>query len=371
MRSTYWSGIVTLTAEQIDDRLRISVIDRGNGIPVSFRSKVFEKFSQADSSDTKQRGGSGLGLAITKEIVEAHGGAIAFTTATGRGTTFYFDLPLVQSAGKPERQDEATADRNHARILICEDDHDTGMLLRLIVRSMGWDARVCGTAAEAKALLAREHFAAMTLDLALPDQDGISLIRELRDNPETENLPILVVSAHTEDGQADLKGSAFSIIDWLAKPINVKHLREGVRRAVNAKHSDVLRILHIEDDDDHRNIVATLVGEDALIDYARNCEQARDYLCDRIYDLVILDLVLPDGGGECLLPLIHSNGPSSPQILVFSTRELPHTFAPSVDKALVKSQTSNEALRRQIQQLLGNSSRETEDSSDDPRFPVS
>ncbi|MBC8159400.1 MAG: HAMP domain-containing histidine kinase, partial [Alphaproteobacteria bacterium] len=72
---------------------RIAVADRGLGIPEKFRSKIFAKFSQADSSDTRQKGGTGLGLNISKAIVEKHGGTIGFDTDTGEGSTFFFDLP--------------------------------------------------------------------------------------------------------------------------------------------------------------------------------------------------------------------------------------------------------------------------------------
>ncbi|MEX1661514.1 ATP-binding protein [Thioclava sp. 15-R06ZXC-3] len=75
---------------------RLSVEDRGPGIVDDVRDKVFKKFTQIDSSDQRSHGGVGLGLAISKEIVELHGGTINFSSQVGRGTTFYFDLPLVE-----------------------------------------------------------------------------------------------------------------------------------------------------------------------------------------------------------------------------------------------------------------------------------
>ena len=76
------------------DRVRISVADHGPGIPEDFRSKVFDRFAQADSSLTRQEGSSGLGLNITRTLVEAFGGDVSFETETGRGTVFHFDLPI-------------------------------------------------------------------------------------------------------------------------------------------------------------------------------------------------------------------------------------------------------------------------------------
>jgi len=349
-------GVVTLEACRAGDVARISVTDRGGGIPLAFQETIFGKFSQADTSDTKDKGGTGLGLAITKAIVEAHGGTIGFRTAEGAGTTFQIELPVVQRAYGAVAGADADADAAEARrhrVLICEDDQDTASLLYLIIREMGYDAEICASARQARERLRSGSFAAMTLDLVLPDEDGISLIRELRRAGEFEDLPILVVSAWAERGLEELAGGAFAVVDWLEKPIDLIRLRSGISRAVHALKSDSVRILHVEDEEDHLAIVSSLVGASAVIDCARTCEAARQHLAAHDYDLVILDLVLPDGEGDCLLPLIRGNGSNPPQVLVFSTMEAPDTLAHKVDTALVKSRTSNEVLRRQIHALLG------------------
>lgn len=85
---------VTVSTESDDNTIRISVSDSGSGIPLDYQEKVFEKFSQADSSDTRQKGGTGLGLAITKEIIEKHSGQISFITSPEQGTTFCIELPI-------------------------------------------------------------------------------------------------------------------------------------------------------------------------------------------------------------------------------------------------------------------------------------
>lgn len=89
---------VTIATNHDNKEVRVSITDSGPGIPLGFQHKVFEKFSQADSSDTRQKGGTGLGLAITKEIVEKHGGRIGFNSIPGHGATFYFELPIAKPA---------------------------------------------------------------------------------------------------------------------------------------------------------------------------------------------------------------------------------------------------------------------------------
>ncbi len=91
---------IVLSAKEKDGWVRISVADKGDGIPENFRDRIFSRFAQADSTDARQKGGSGLGLSITKAIAEAHSGKVGFTTAMGKGTTFFIDLPIVGAAGE-------------------------------------------------------------------------------------------------------------------------------------------------------------------------------------------------------------------------------------------------------------------------------
>jgi len=95
-------GTITLGATTQGKSLRIWVKDEGPGIPEGFRDRIFQRFSQADGSDTRQKGGTGLGLSITKTIIERHGGTISFETGEGQGTTFYFDLPLHDAKASNE-----------------------------------------------------------------------------------------------------------------------------------------------------------------------------------------------------------------------------------------------------------------------------
>jgi signal transduction histidine kinase len=93
---------VVVAAERQGTQVRVSVTDRGPGIPEEFRHRVFQKFAQADSSTTRDKGGTGLGLSISKAIIERLGGRIGFTTGPGSGTTFHFDLPEWRQEAGPK-----------------------------------------------------------------------------------------------------------------------------------------------------------------------------------------------------------------------------------------------------------------------------
>ena len=333
-----------------DGSVRVAVADHGPGISEEFRARIFQKFTQSDSSDTRQKGGTGLGLSIAKAITERHGGNIDFDTEVGRGTTFYIDLPLHERHAPIPAFEHTEA--QGLRILVCEDDPDIARLLELILMKGGFAVDVAYNAAEAKDLLARIDFAAMTLDLMLPDQDGISLIRELRGSPRTRALPIVVVSACAAEGQLAFRGNAVGIVDWLDKPIDDKRLMADIRWAVERRRGGMPRLLHIEDDPNILLIVSALVADGAEISTARTVAQAREMLADGGYDLVILDLMLPDGSGEDLLPLMRRKATPPPPVIVFSAKEQLDHAPETISATLVKSRTSNDELLATIKAVI-------------------
>lgn len=348
---------VTLSAARKGDSVRICVADRGQGIPKEFRSRVFAKFAQADSSDAGRQPGTGLGLSISKAIVEAHGGMIAFDSDDAAGTTFHFDLPARPASNGKKRTGNR---RPPPKVLICEDDPHVGALLEMLVCDIGFDAEVASTAQTALNRLRSGEFVAATLDLSLPDGSGIGLVRELRGRPETQDLPIVIVSAAAARNRRKLKGGAFRIVDWLEKPIDPELLRASLKRAVRTRRPGRPLILHVEDDADHRSIVSRIVADTADLEWAVTFADAKAKIADKRYDLVILDLNLRDGNGEDLLPLICAGSAHAPPVLVFSISELPRSLLAQVDSALVKSKTNNDVLQRQIKTLLrtGKESRE-------------
>ena len=205
--------------------IRVSVTDHGSGIPQDFRKLIFGKFAQADASDTRQKGGTGLGLSITKALVESHGGRIDFVTEEGSGTTFFIDLPEWA-----QPQGDLLVDAK-GRVLICEDDPDIQQVLVSLLGDDGFDTDVAATATQAKAKLAGNTYVAMTLDIGLPDQDGIALIRELRKEEPTLVLPIVVVSATSSESHGVATGDAINIVDWIEKPIDNERLLRSVRHS--------------------------------------------------------------------------------------------------------------------------------------------
>lgn len=130
------------------------------------------------------------------------------------------------------------------RVLVCEDDRDVAALLCLLLEQLGVAADIAQDAAQAKLMLAQGDYAAMTLDLALPDQDGIALIRELKAAQKTAALPILVVSANAIARREELGGEASGVIDWINKPIDRDQLAVAVKHAMGQVSDMRLKLLH-------------------------------------------------------------------------------------------------------------------------------
>ncbi|MBF0677065.1 CHASE domain-containing protein [Pseudomonas sp.] len=225
IKHTPEGGQVSLHCSQPDANcIRISVTDQGPGIPPEFQKRVFERFAQADATDSREKGGTGLGLAITKEFIERMGGKVGFDTRVGAGTTFWCELPILDAS-------PATPDDSQPRLLVVEDEPDTGRLLHLMLHEANYSVDRVQSLHAAREKLADNHYVAMTLDLHLPDGSGIQLIEELRGDPRTRNLPIIVVSAAT---RFDERVAAEQVV-WLHKPISAAQLLIALGEALDSQ----------------------------------------------------------------------------------------------------------------------------------------
>ena len=331
--------------------VRVEVADHGPGIPQEFRDRIFQKFSQADSSDTRQKGGTGLGLNISRALIEKMDGLIGFGSEAGVGTTFFFALPEWQNPVPLLQPLRAQAAPARPRILICEDDPDVARLIGMMLGKAGFEADMAHSAEQALVCLARRSYDAVTVDLKLPGQNGLAFISALRGDERTRQLPVVVISAMAEKGRLQFSRKPLMVSDWLEKPIDEDLLILSVRRAVAGLSAGKPRILHVEDDPDVQRITAAIAQDFAHFAFAATLDEARARLREQRFDLVLLDLALGEDSGWDLVEDIDALDPRPP-VIVFSASDVDPADGKQAEAVLLKAHTSNTELLHAIQRVL-------------------
>jgi signal transduction histidine kinase/ActR/RegA family two-component response regulator len=236
-------GAVRAEVKRVDAHVLIRVTDTGKGITPEFLPFVFDRFRQADPSTTKRHGGLGLGLAIVRYLVELHGGRVEATSAgEGRGATF--DVVLPVRAVEPREATEnartaATADRGGARaasallslrgirVLVVDDQSDARELVATVLVGAGAQVVEASSAAEAMATLQTASVNVIVSDVGMPLEDGYSLLRGVRSNAATRDIPALALTAYARDeDRAEATAAGFD--DHAAKPVDPDDLVQRV-----------------------------------------------------------------------------------------------------------------------------------------------
>jgi len=341
-------GRVLATATVQDNEVEIAVADDGQGIPVEFRPRVFERFAQADSSDVRRSGGTGLGLAITRSLVEHMGGRIGFDTEEGHGTRFFVRFPLADQQAAAAAVHGRNGDEAVDVLLVGAGGRNQALLRALADEGMRTHA--VATGAEARRWLEHARAALVVMEPVLPDENGLAFLRWLQ-GTRREQGPAVVVSS-LEDAAAGRGSGAVTVTGWVEKPALADQVVGAIRRhQVQAPASS--QVLHVEDDADLRLLVAHVLGEEGLtVHGAGSLSQARELLARQGRpDLVILDLGLPDGDGFELLDALGAFVPAVP-VIVFSARDAAPPDPDLVVRHLVKTRDHQSDLVQTIRDQL-------------------
>jgi PAS domain S-box-containing protein len=331
-------GRVKIDLGRIDSHLEVRITDSGIGIKEDFLPFVFDRFRQADASTTRQYGGLGLGLSIVKQLVELHGGSIlAQSRGEGHGATFVVSLPL--SAVQPGTEPESARPGDHGRrsrlsafladggikgvkVLVVDDEPDARALVKRLLEDHGASVTTAASANEALRCLMASPPDVLVSDIGMPNEDGYSLIRRLRELPPEKGGAVralaLTAYARVEDRDrsilagfqmhmpkpvdpaeliamvATLAGSSGS----LAASVQPASLASAAAKA-NARPS---RILVVDDHAATRQALTNLLGRRQHVVVAvGSVAEARTAAEKGRFDLVISDLGLPDGSGNELM----------------------------------------------------------------------
>ena len=239
--------VATMDGDEPDKTtLRIAVVDSGIGISDANKSKLFIRFSQVDSSDTRKYGGSGLGLVITKQIVELMGGNITVQSKEDIGSTFIVEIPLKivkASEQKTEKKEESAvisiSGHKRARILVAEDEPVNQQVIGKLLGMAGYSYDIAENGEKAVELFKQKTYDAALFDVQMPIMDGLAatqLIRDIEEEKNLKRLPIIAVTARAMFGDKERILEA-KLDDYIAKPYNLNDVVETLNRYVGQEEN--------------------------------------------------------------------------------------------------------------------------------------
>ncbi|MGD8622892.1 MAG: response regulator [Anaerolineae bacterium] len=306
-------GGATVRVRVDGDVLRIDVIDTGLGISKADQEKLFTRFFRAEDTNVRQQTGTGLGLNITQSLVEMHGGEIYVESELGEGSTFGFTLPLppglIEARQAAEEPAEAPVETvpdlaeepgpsvipSGPWILVADDEPDMAELFKRRLERAGYRVTIVTQGAQVVKVARQLKPELITLDL-LMDVDGTGVLKALKEEPETAEIPVIAVSLVPETGKTVASGAT----DYLVKPLDEKDLLSCVRRILGESGGQTRkRILVVDDEID---IVGWL--KHFLVHYGYDVAEAYDGLqaleavSEEKPDLILLDLKMPRMDGR-------------------------------------------------------------------------
>lgn len=305
--------------------LEVSVADTGIGISEADLQRIFGEFEQVSSDAARSQEGTGLGLALTRKLVELHGGRVWVESEVGRGSVFRFTIPYHGPRGMEVAPTPAPAEASVGSggplILIIDNDPGARDLIAVFLQESGYRTAWAETGADAMRLAQSHSPAAITLDMLLPDRDGLLILAQLKSDPVTRNIPVIVVSV------TDRRELGFSLgaADWLVKPVNRAALGAALERMVpQPGNTGRPTILVVDDEVPTLEYLSELIrGQGFDVTCASGGRAGVDIALDSQPDLILLDLVMPDLNGFDVVSILraHPRGEHIP-ILILTAKDL-------------------------------------------------
>jgi signal transduction histidine kinase/DNA-binding response OmpR family regulator len=298
------NGAIELSARPEGSLVRVEVRDNGPGIPADEQQRIFEAFYRLRESG-KRSEGTGLGLAITHRLVELHGSTLQLESTVGQGSCFYFSLPVsesLQDASSPATFSVASrVPVRHPRVLVVEDDRTAAHLVQSQLTSAGYEVLVCREPQNAVEIAAQFRPGAITLDIVMKPKNGWEVLAQLKRDPRTSQIPVIIVSMVDQPSMGALMGAD----EYLVKPVDKPTLLNAIQRRISFSASPAALakpILVVEDDSATREYIVEILSKQGYpVATAEDGAQARAKVASALPELVILDLMLPETTGFELL----------------------------------------------------------------------
>jgi PAS domain S-box-containing protein len=361
-------GTITLKAvrqSQADGEwLTFSVSDTGIGIRADKLDHVFDEFSQADTSTTRDYGGTGLGLPISRRFCQLLGGDLTVRSSTGKGSTFTMRIPVLLPGADVETPVESTPVKTDAglevmhvsgagrTVLVIDDDPEARDIVERFLRKDGFEVVTASSGEEGLHLAHKLQPTVITLDVMMPDMDGWSVIRALKADPVLHNVPVVMLTIVDDKS----KGYTLGANDYLTKPVDRDQLHNALARYYAP--GEPCSVLLVEDDTATREMMArTLEKSDWQVSEAGNGREALDRLAQGKPRLILLDLMMPVMDGfEFLLEMRANTEWQNIPVIVLTAKDLTEEdrriLSGRVEQIVEKGASTHEQVVNLIHQVV-------------------
>ncbi len=296
-----------------------TVKDTGRGIPADKLESIFERFQQVDSSDSRNHDGTGLGLAICRSIVHQHGGRIWVDSELGKGSSFYFTLPITSISEVIDAINRVSTS-DLPLVLICDDDAKIRNELQNLLEKRHYRVVSVADGNEAIATASVQRPDVILLDLLMPGMNGWETMALLKERADTQDIPIIICSvcAPTNTNQSNQ-----DFVDWVSKPLEESSLFQSLRQAIT-NSSKRVRVLLVEDDPDLAEVLQTWFEHHHIEIFLAKTGREAIHLSQEVNpDLLILDLILPEGDGFAVVEWLQQhNQLCKIPLMVYSAKDV-------------------------------------------------
>jgi signal transduction histidine kinase/DNA-binding response OmpR family regulator len=333
--------------------LHFQVSDTGIGMTPEQLGRLFEAFSQADTSTAKKYGGTGLGLVISRKFCELMGGTLTVESMPGQGSTFTVTLPVeVQEALRQPALASNPSIPSTSTLLVIDDDPAVRELMQRTLSLEGYSVHTAENGARGLELAKALKPSVITLDVVMPGMDGWAVVSALKADPQLSDIPVVMLTIVDDQKLGFTLGAA----DYLSKPIDWKRLTSVLDRYRD--HAVPGRVLVVEDDASVRELLQRNLEKDHwTVALAENGRVALERLTEARPALILLDLMMPEMDGFEFMDELHrrENGREIP-VVVITARQLSEEdrrrLNGQVVRIIQKSQTTAEEVLNEVQRLM-------------------
>ncbi|OGO60017.1 MAG: hypothetical protein A2032_01080 [Chloroflexi bacterium RBG_19FT_COMBO_49_13] len=331
----------------------VSVTDTGTGIALQDQQKLFQPFSQVDASPTRKIGGSGLGLSISRLLIELHGGRIGVISDVGKGSTFYFTLPIQTLEQENQADSDNDGDHSNRVVLAIDDDRQVISLYERYLDEYGYKVISLTDPSQAVSVARAYKPFAITLDVMMPRIDGWTVLEALKQDPETRSIPVVICSIL----ESQEKGFNLGAVGYLTKPI----LEDDLVKALGRLNGDgsIQEILVVDDDIDDLRLVEKILkaGGNYHVRLAQGGPEGLVAIQTQPPHAIILDLFMPELDGFGLLENVRSDPRLSEiPVIIFTAGDLNEAQRERLSEfsqtMLYKSNFKEEELLASIKHVL-------------------